>query len=127
MRNLKKAFCYQKMFWPFTVVWINCPIDIKKFANSRPSASNFKSFPRSLEQFFLTLGQINLSDNIPFFFIQFTISNFYLEFYSLLILNFYFPFPLKLPFPPPFILLFFYSFIHFFLIFFFNSFFSIAV
>ena len=54
MRNLqeqvKKAFCYQKLFWPFTV-WINCSSDLKTFANSRPSASNFKSFSRSLEQF----------------------------------------------------------------------------
>ena len=39
MRNLqeqvKKAFCYQKLSWPFTV-WINCSSDLKKFANSRP-------------------------------------------------------------------------------------------
>ena len=52
MRNLqkqvKKAFCYQKLFWPFTV-WINCSSDLKIFANSRPSATNFKSFSRSLE------------------------------------------------------------------------------
>jgi len=36
MRNLqeqvKKAFCYQKLFWPFTV-WINCSSDLKNFAN----------------------------------------------------------------------------------------------
>ena len=55
LRNLqeqvKKAFCYQKLFWPFTV-WINCFSDLKKFENSRPSASNFKSFSQSLEQFF---------------------------------------------------------------------------
>ena len=55
MRNLqeqvKKALCYQKLFWPFTV-WINCSSDLKIFANSRPSASNFKSFSRSLEHFF---------------------------------------------------------------------------
>ena len=47
MRNLeeqaKKAFCYQKLFWPFTV-WINCSSNLNKFANSWPSASNFKSF-----------------------------------------------------------------------------------
>ena len=59
MRNLqeqvKKAFFYQKLFWPFTV-WMNCSSDLKNFANSRPSASNFKSFSRSLEQFFLTVG-----------------------------------------------------------------------
>ena len=68
MRNLqeqvKKAFCYQKMFWPFTV-WINCSSDLKGFANSRPSALNFKSFPCSLEQFFLTVGQNNFGNKIP--------------------------------------------------------------
>ena len=69
VRNLqeqvKKAFCYQKLFWPFTV-WINCSSDLKNFANSRPSASNFKSFFRSLEQFFLTVGQNNFGNKIPF-------------------------------------------------------------
>jgi hypothetical protein len=68
MRNLqeqvKKAFCYQKLFWPFTA-WTNCSSDLKIFANSRPSASNFKSFSRSLEQFFLTLGQNNFGNKIP--------------------------------------------------------------
>ena len=53
------------MFWPFTV-WINCSSDLKIFANSRPSASNFKSFSRSLEQFFLTVGQNNFGNKIPF-------------------------------------------------------------
>ena len=68
MRNLqeqvKKAFCYQKLFWPFTV-WINCSSDLKKFANSWPSASNFKCFSRSLEQVFLTVGQNNFGNKIP--------------------------------------------------------------
>ena len=68
MRNLqeqvKKAFCCQKLFWPFTV-WINCSSDLKNFANSRPSASNFKSFSRSLEQFLNTVGQNNFGNNIP--------------------------------------------------------------
>ena len=67
MRNLqervKKAFCYQKLFWPFTV-WTNCSSDLKN-ANSRPSALNFKSFSRSLEQFFLTVDQ-NFGNKIPF-------------------------------------------------------------
>ena len=53
-RNLqeqdKKASCYQKLFWPFTI-WINCSSDFKIFANFWPSASNFKSFSQSLEQF----------------------------------------------------------------------------
>ena len=59
LRNLQeqveKAFCYQELFWPFTV-WINCSSDLIHFANSWPSASNFKSFSRSLEPFFLTVG-----------------------------------------------------------------------
>ena len=62
MRNLqeqvKKAFCF--------TVWINCFSDLKNFANSRPSASNFKSFSRSLEHFFLTVGQNNFGNKIPF-------------------------------------------------------------
>ena len=70
MRNLqeqvKKVLCYQKLFWPFTV-WMNCFSDLKNFANSRPSASNIKSFSRPLEQFFLTVGQINFGSKIPFF------------------------------------------------------------
>ena len=75
IRNLqeqvKKAFCYQKLLWPFTV-WINCSRDLKIFANSRlnansrPSASNFKSFSRSLEQYFLTVRQNNFGNKIPF-------------------------------------------------------------
>ena len=68
MRNLqeqvKKAFCYQKLFWRFTV-WINCSDDLKNFANSQPSPSNFKSFSQSLEQFFLTVDQNNCGTKIP--------------------------------------------------------------
>ena len=41
--QVKKAFCYQELFWPFTV-WIHCSSDLKNFENSWPSASNFKSF-----------------------------------------------------------------------------------
>ena len=41
--------------------------DFKNFANSRPSASNFKSFSRSLEHFFLTLGQNHFGTKILFF------------------------------------------------------------
>ena len=69
MRNLKKqvkkAFCYQKLFWPFTVR-TNCSRDLKNFANFQPSASNFKRFSRSLEQFLLTVGQNNFGNKIPF-------------------------------------------------------------
>ena len=37
----------------------------KTFANSQPSASNFKSFSWSLEQCFLTVGQKNYGNKIP--------------------------------------------------------------
>ena len=62
--QVKKVFCCQKLFWPFTV-WINWSSDLKIFANSRPSASNFKSFLRSSEHFFLTVGQHNFGNKIP--------------------------------------------------------------
>ena len=57
--QLKKAFCYQTLFWPFTV-WINCSSDLKIFVNSQPSAVNSKSFSQSQEQFIQTVkGQNN--------------------------------------------------------------------
>ena len=46
--------------------WIMYSSDLKKFASFRPSASNFKSFSWSLEQFFLTVGQNNFDNKIPF-------------------------------------------------------------
>ena len=52
--QVRKAFCYQKLFWLFTVC-INCSSDLKMFEISRPSASNFRSFSRSIEQFFHTI------------------------------------------------------------------------
>ena len=39
IRNLLEAFCYQKLFWPFTVIYYFGVL--KTFANSQPSASNF--------------------------------------------------------------------------------------
>ena len=51
--QVKKAFCCQKWFWPFTV-WTNC-------------SSDLKSFTRSLEQFFLTVGQNNFDNELPIF------------------------------------------------------------
>ena len=71
MRNIqeqvKKAFCYQKLLWPFTV-WINCSGDLKNFANSWPSTLNFNSFSRLLEHFFLTVGQKNFGNKISNFY-----------------------------------------------------------
>ena len=42
-----KSILFQKFHWPFTV-WINSFSDLNYFSNSWPSASNFKSFFRSL-------------------------------------------------------------------------------
>ena len=50
---------------PFTV-GINCSSDLKNFANSWLSASNFKFFSLLVEQFFLTVGQNNFGTKIPF-------------------------------------------------------------
>ena len=66
---VKKVFCYQKLYWNFTV-WMNCSSDLKIFASYWPSASNFRTFSRSLEQLFLAVGQNNFGDKIPFAFIS---------------------------------------------------------
>ena len=63
--KLKKHSVNKKLFWPFTV-WTNYSSDLKNFANSQPSVSNFKSFSRSLEQFSLIVGQNNFGNKIPF-------------------------------------------------------------
>ena len=72
LRNLqeqvKKAFCHQKLFWPWTV-WINCSSDRKKLWNSRLKAENLQIFEItkttysnswSLEQFLVTECFFNL-------------------------------------------------------------------
>ena len=51
-----------KLFWP--TVRKNCSSDLKKISNSWPSASYFKSFSQSQEQFFLTVGQNNFGNKI---------------------------------------------------------------
>ena len=48
-----KIILFQKLFWPFT-------------SNFGPSALNFRSFSGLLEQFFLTAGQYNFGNKIPF-------------------------------------------------------------
>ena len=64
LRNLqeqvKKAVCYQKLFWPLTV-WINCSSNLKNLAKF----SAFKSFSFLQEQFFLTAGHNNFDNKIP--------------------------------------------------------------
>ena len=62
--KLKKVFSFQKLFWP-SFVQKNCSSDLKLFATSWPSASNFKCFSQSLEQFFLTVCQNKFGDKIP--------------------------------------------------------------
>ena len=49
------VFCYKNCS---DLLWERI-VDLKKFANSRLSALNFKSFSQSPEHFFLTIGQNN--------------------------------------------------------------------
>ena len=65
LRNLqeqvKKAFCYEKLFWPFTV-WINCSSDREKLLKFEAEGREFSKILRSLEQFIQTVkGQNNFS------------------------------------------------------------------
>ena len=55
--QVKKAFCYQKLFWPFTVLGIP---KFLKILGVQP-----QSFSRSPEQFFLIVGQNNFGNKIP--------------------------------------------------------------
>ena len=62
LRNLKeqvKKHSVTKNCSDLFTIWINCSSNLKNFAKSWRSASNFKSFSGSLEQFFLTVGQNN--------------------------------------------------------------------
>ena len=79
--QVKKALCHQKLLWPFTV-WTNCSSDLKCFENSQPSASNFKSFSLPLQQFFVTVGQNNFGNKIPFFVGKFNLLTFQVQFGS---------------------------------------------
>ena len=45
---------------------MNCSSDLNNFENSWPSASDFKSFSRSLELCFLTVGQNDFGNKIQF-------------------------------------------------------------
>ena len=47
-------------------VGINFSSDLKNFANSEPSALNFKKNSRSLEQFFSTIGKNSFGHKIQF-------------------------------------------------------------
>ena len=69
------------LFEPFTVR-IDCYL--KYFANFRPSASNFNFFFWSLEQFFLTVGQNNFGNKMPFLYAQMVlVSTFFQMFIAL--------------------------------------------
>ena len=74
--QVRKAFCYQELFWTFAV-WTNCSSDLIFFANSRPSALNFIFFSITRTFFFLTLGQNNFGNKIPWLhpFLFYNLSN----------------------------------------------------
>ena len=69
MRNLqeqvKKAFCYQKLFWPFTA-WINCSSDLKILQILGLQSRISKGFPDHENNFFLTVCQNNFANKMPF-------------------------------------------------------------
>ena len=52
--QVKKAFCYQQLFWPFSV-WINCSSDREKLLKFEAFSLEFSEFLRSLEQFIQTV------------------------------------------------------------------------
>ena len=64
-RNKLKRHSVSKLQLPFTIQ-VNCSSDLKIFANSWSSASNFKRFSRSLEEFSLTVRQNKFRNKIPF-------------------------------------------------------------
>ena len=66
VQNKLKKYTVTKNCLTLLTIWLNCPSDLKNFANSRPSALNFKSFSRSLEQFLLTVGPNNFGNKLPF-------------------------------------------------------------
>ena len=57
-------FLVTECFSNFSCMFLNPNLSFPNFSNSRPSASNFKSFSRSLEQFLLTVGQNNFGNKI---------------------------------------------------------------
>ena len=55
----EKAFCYQKLFWPFTVL-INCSSDWEKCLKFEAEGGEFAKFLISQEQLIQTVrGQNN--------------------------------------------------------------------
>ena len=56
MRNLQEQLKNHSVTKKCSDLWL-----LKNFANSQPSASNFKSFSQPLKQFFLTVGQNNIT------------------------------------------------------------------
>ena len=62
--QVTKAFCYQELFWPFTV-WINCSSNLK-FCKFLAFILKFLKFFWSLEHFFLTVDQNNFGNEISF-------------------------------------------------------------
>ena len=65
MKVLRNQGLLQTFQIKWLTVWMNYSSDLKSFAISRPSASNFKSFSLSLEQFYLAVGQKNIGNKIP--------------------------------------------------------------
>ena len=67
-----QAFCYQTLFWSFTV-WINYSNFWENFWKFSAFSLEFQKFSPKVEQFFLTVGQKNSDNKIIFF--QLTLTN----------------------------------------------------
>ena len=89
LRNLKeqvkKAFRYQKLFWPFRTFTVrtNCCSDLKMFTNFQPSASIFKIFSQSLEQFLVTIYHNNFGNKIAFLTHSYLVDMHFISFFIL--------------------------------------------
>ena len=62
--QVRNVFCF-KNCTDFFTIRMNCSTDLKSFANSQPTASNFKKNSQSLEQFLLTESQNNFGNKMP--------------------------------------------------------------
>ena len=65
-KQVRKAFFCQKLFWPFTVR-TNCTSD--QILRCQSSPSNFNFFFSNTRTIFLTVGQNNFGNKMPFFFL----------------------------------------------------------
>ena len=64
--HVEEKFCYQKLFGPFNVQ-TNCTSDCEYLLKLEAKSREFARILRSLEHFFLRVGQNNFGNKVPFF------------------------------------------------------------